>query len=834
LLAELRELSRREGVTLFATVMAALLALLHRYTGQDDLVVGTVSANRGRPELEPLIGFLVNTLPIRGDLSGDPPFAELLQRVKNVMLGAFAHQDLPFGKLIDVLGVPRDASRAPVFQIAMAFAERDDRPVPAAGVEFATSDLVAGIEAAKFDLTFTVQARPGGLWTECCYKTALFDAATANRLLGHWETLLHGVAANPSARLSQLPVLTPGELRAELADWNDTGAQVPQGCAHELFEAQAARTPGAVAAIMVHPGGAREQVSYALMNEQASQVAQRLRRLGVGPEHLVGVCMRTSLQRLAAIVGIWKAGGGYVPLDPALPMKRLSFMIADAGLRVIVTDSASRGSLPHAGGPGAVRLLCPEDDPGRLPAADLAGTHVLPRNVAYVIYTSGSTGQPKGVVVEHRNLLNFVQGMAERWGIGPGSTVLQFASVSFDASVLEMFPALLAGGQVVLAPGNILHSPGQLADVLRRERVSFTLLPPAVLDLLPAGPYPDLKVLMTGGEELPAEVARRWMPQGPRLVNAYGPTEATIVASCAELVPGTPLPPPIGRPTDNCQAYVLDGQLNPVPVGVTGELHIGGAGVARGYLNRPELTRERFVADPFRPGGRLYKTGDLARRRPDGTLVFAGRIDGQVKIRGLRVELGEVEAALVAHPAVAQAVVTVVTGPAGGRQLAAYLRPAGGAEIDSAGIRQHLARSLPGYMVPDHLIELAELPLTAHGKIDKAALPPPQPAAAGQLVPPRTLLETVLTDLYTTVLGAEQAGATDSFFDAGGDSLQAMQLITKLRSVLGADLDITAVFLAPAPRQLAALLRDEHGYADEDLGPDGVAGLDRYLQDNPV
>jgi amino acid adenylation domain-containing protein len=834
LLAGLRDLSRREGVTLFAVLMAALLTLLHRYTGQDDLVVGTVSANRSRSELEPLIGFLVNTLPIRCDLSGDPSFAELLQRVKDAILGAFAHQDLPFGKLVDVLGVQRDASRAPVFQIALTFAERDDTPVPAAGVEFATSDLVAGIDAAKFDLTFTVQARPGGLWTECCYKTALFDAGTVDRLLGHWETLLRGVVAQPSARLSQLPLLSTAEQRAELAEWNDADGPLPQGCAHELFEAQVARAPDAVAAIMAHPGADREQVSYRVLNEQASQVALVARGIGVRPEDLVGVCMGTGVPRLAALLGIWKAGGGYVPLDPALPAERLSFMIADAGLRVILTDRASRGNLPEADGPGAARVLCVEDltdELRRLPAGDLAQTGVTPGNVAYVIYTSGSTGQPKGVVIEHRNLLNFVHSMVRLWGIGPDSAVLQFASVCFDASVMEMFLPLLAGGRLVLAPADNLHSPPQLAELLRREQITFTLLPPAVLDLLPAGQYPDLQVLMTGGEELPAQVARRWMRQGPRLVNAYGPTEATVIASYAELEPATPLPPPIGRPQPNCQAYVLDRHLNPVPVGVAGELHIGGAGVARGYLNRPELTRERFIPDPFRPGGRLYKTGDLARRRPDGTLVFAGRIDNQVKIRGLRVELGEIEAALVAHPAVAQAVVTVVTGPAGGKQLAGYLRldpPAGQPCADgiSSGlghsldedIRSYLARVLPQAEIPDYLVAVSEFPLNNSGKIDRSALPAPAaPGAGADVAAPATLIELMLADIYASVLGTDVVGATESFFNLGGNSLAAMRLVGELASELEIDIGVSAVFVAPSPRQLAAVLRDEHGLRDEEL-----------------
>jgi amino acid adenylation domain-containing protein len=804
-LTGLRELSRREGSTLFVTLLAALLALLQRYTGQEDLVVGTVSAGRRHAELQPLIGFMVNTLPIRCDLSGDPPFTSLLARVKDAVIGAFANQDLPFGKLVDALGVPRDASRNPVLQIDMTYAERDDTPISAAGVQFATSDLVVGINAAKFDLSFAVETRHNGLWTECCYKTALFDAGTIQRLLGHWDVLLLGVAADPSARLSQLPLLTSAELQAELAEWNDSDAQAPQGCAHELFEAQATRTPGAVAAIMADPGGDREQVSYAELNERAGQVAMRLRDLGVGPEHLVGVCMRTGLQRLAALLGIWKAGAGYVPLDPALPARRLDFMIADAGLGVILADHSSGESLPESDRAGAARVLYLDDaDQGR-PLPDGARTGVTAENAAYVLYTSGSTGQPKGVVVQHSNVVSFLHAMITQWRIGRGSTVLGFASLAFDVSVLDMFMPLLGGGTLLLASPETLHSPPRLAELLRRERVTFACLPPAVLDLLPVGEYPDLDVLMAAGEELPAQLARRWLRPGLRLVNGYGPTETTVLASYAELDAGSGSPTPIGFPTcPGYQAYVLDAHLNPVPVGVTGELHIGGAGVARGYLNRPELTAERFIPDPFRPGGRLYKTGDLARRRPDGTLLFGGRIDDQVKIRGVRVELGEIEAALAAHPAVAQAVVTVAAGPADGKELAAYLRLRPGiAAVSDEDMRAYLARTLPSVMIPAHLITLGQFPLNNNGKVDKKELPPPAGRHSAGHEAPATPTEATLARIFATLLGTTP-GVTDSFFDLGGNSLTAMRLVDVIGNEAGVDISVTEVFLRPSPRELAA------------------------------
>jgi amino acid adenylation domain-containing protein len=506
-------------------------------------------------------------------------------------------------------------------------------------------------------------------------------------------------------------------------------------------------------------------------------------------------------------------------------------MMADTAMAVVVADEAGAGRVPGVAGVAVLGVDAVWEEICLLDGGDVAGTGVSRSDVAYVIYTSGSTGQPKGVVVEHRQAVNFLQGMVEAWGIGPGSAVLGFAAFTFDVSVMDMFMPLLGGGRVVLADSQVLHSPPRLAELMRSAGVTFACLPPAVLNLLTGEDFPRLRTLLSAGEELSGELVAAWLRPGLEIYNGYGPTEASIGATFMKLDAGTQMPPPIGRPKPNYRVYVLDGYLNPVPAGVTGELHIGGAGVARGYLNRPELTRERFIADPFSagPGARLYKTGDLVRRRPDGTIVFVGRADDQVKIRGLRVELGEIEAALAAHPAVAQAVVAVVTDGAGERQLAGYLRPGPGAAAGpelTADIRQHLAGRVPAYMIPSYLVTVDQFPLTANGKIDKAALPAPRAAAPGPAkVPPATLLETALVDFYATVLGTDQIGATDSFFDTGGNSLQAMQLITQLRTSLAVDLDITAVFLAPAPRQLAALLRDDHGFDDADLADESIEGL---------
>jgi amino acid adenylation domain-containing protein len=820
LLEDLRELSRQEGTTLFVVLLAGLLALLARYAGQDDLVVGTVSANRTRSELTSMIGFLVNTLPIRCDLSGDPTFTEVLARVREATTGAYAHQDLPFGKLVETLRVERDPGRSPVFQIAMTYTERDSVPVRAAGVDFVLTDLVTGINAAKFDLSFLAEGRDGGLWLECSYKTGLFDAETIERLLDHLEMLLRGVVVDPRAPLSGLPVLSAAELHQELVTWNDTAVQMPGGCVQEGFEARAAAAPDAVAAEL-----GDDRVSYAELNARANQIARQLRASGVGPEVLVGVCLPVGLPRLAVLLGVWKAGGGYVPLDPGLPGERLGFMVADTGMPVVVTDDASGTRLPDH--PGVVRLsldaerelIAGLDDGNLEPAA-------VPSDVAYVIYTSGSTGEPKGVVVEHKQALNFLHGLGRAWGVGPSDVALQFSSFTFDASLIDMFMPLHAGARLVLAPVDARLSPPRLAALLRGARVTFSFLPPAMLSLLADEELPDLRVLVTGGEELPSEVARRWVRPGLRFINAYGPTEATVTATYQDLADALS-PPPIGGPVPNGQVYVLDRWLNPVPVGVVGELYVGGAGVARGYLNQPVLTKDRFLEDPFRPGpdARLYRTGDLVRRRANGALVFAGRTDDQVKIRGLRVELGEIEATLAACPGVAQAVVTVLRDPVGQQQLAGYVRVRPGAHVNGADLRQQVAQRLPGYMVPGYLTVVDEFPLSASGKIDKAALPAPEAQDADH-VAPATLIETVLVDLYATTLGREQAGATDSFFDIGGNSFLAMQLTMQMEEQFDVEIDVSAVFLAPSPRQLAALLRDKHGFEDTELGDDGIDGLE--------
>ena len=838
-LAGLRELSRNQHTTLFATLLTAFQVLLLRYSGQDDVVVGTLSANRSRSELAPLIGYLVNTLPLRSDLSGDPTFLELLGQVRDGTIAAYAHQELPFAKLVEALHIERDPGRTPVFQAMFTHAEAAEGTAGGDGAEFSVIDNLVHADKAKFELVALATTGADQFTVTFAYATALFDGATMRRMLGNLGTLLAGIVADPARRLSQLPVLTEDELWRELVEWNDTAADVPDLCVHQAFEQQVKQTPDAPAAEF-----GEETVSYAELDAQADRIARRLRRLGAQPEVLVGVSMAPSPRRLAAVLGIMKAGAGYVPLDPALPAERLSYMIEDTGMPVVVADEAGARALPAVS--ALVLPIDGEEWDRTTEAVEAEGAAGDPdaslqsSNTAYVIYTSGSTGRPKGVVVEHRQVVNHALKMAEQWSVGSADRVLQFASLNFDVSVMDMFTALLSGACAVIASEETRLSPPKLAALLRDGRVSFACLPPAVLSLLTSWTFPDLRVLMSAGEELPAELARAWLRPGLRLVNGYGPTEDTVIATFAE-VNGETESVPIGLPVANTRAYVLDAHLNPVPVGVTGELYLAGAGVARGYLNAPELTEERFLPDPFpgpersrdgdEAGARLYKTGDLVRRRPDGNIVFLGRADGQVKIRGLRVELGEIESALAAHPDVAQAVVVVAVigdqASQGETELVGYVRPEPGAVVDLADLRKLLTARLPAYMIPGYLVVLEAFPLNASGKIDRSALPAVDGAspAADSFVPPTTLIEIALADMYAVLLGRERVGAEDAFFDLGGNSLRAMQLVARLHNDLDVDVNVSAIFLAPSPRQLAAILRDKHGLEDIELGEEVLAGL---------
>ncbi|HEX6292587.1 MAG TPA: amino acid adenylation domain-containing protein [Herpetosiphonaceae bacterium] len=660
-------LSQRESATLYMTLLAAWQTLLYRYSGQDDLLVSSPIANRTRQETEPLIGFFVNTLVLRTDLSGNPSFRELLLRVREVALGAYMHQDLPFEYLVEQLHPDRDLSRQPIFQVAFAL---QNAPLPPLNVEdltFMALDVDSG--TSKFDLTMFMWERADGLGGALEYSTDLFDDATIARMLRHFQTLLEGIVADPAQPIGRLPLLAEPERERVLTAWNAMQADRAVQPIHALIEAQAERTPAA-RAVVFHD----RFLSYDELNRRANHLAHELRALGVGPDTRVGVCVERSIEMVVGVLGVLKAGGAYVPIDPAYPRERIQFMLDDAQAPVLLTQSRLQPTLPQT----ESRIVCLDTEWERIAGQPATNPvcHVDPYHLAYVIYTSGSTGWPKGVLIAHRGLCNLVWEQIAAFGIVPESRVLQFASLSFDASASEIFTTLVAGASLHLAERELILSRPALLQFLRDSAITVATLPPSMLTLLPSEEVPGLQTVISAGESCPAELARQWSA-GHRFVNAYGPTEATIGPTLYHVtaLPADVTTVPIGRPIANIRAYVLDPYGEPVPLGVPGELHIGGVGLARGYHNRPALTAERFIPDPFggEPGSRLYRTGDRVRLLPDGNLEYLGRIDDQVKVRGFRIELDEIAAALRQHPAVREAVVTTHGAESGERRLVAYV-----------------------------------------------------------------------------------------------------------------------------------------------------------------
>ncbi|HEY3569188.1 MAG TPA: amino acid adenylation domain-containing protein, partial [Thermoanaerobaculia bacterium] len=788
----LREAGQRQGATLFMVLLAVFAVLLRRHTGEDDLVVGTPSANRDRAELEGLIGFFVNTLVLRADLSGDPSFAELLQRARETALGAYAHQDLPFEKLVAELQPERSLSYSPLFQIMLAL--QNASPVALELPGLILRDEQTPQEISKLDLTLTVNETPAGLLCQWRYNSELFDRGTVERLADRLRILAVGIAADPGRPVLELPMVAVAERRQLLVEWS-RGETVETGSRglHGMVEEAAARRPEAPA--LLFDGG---ELSYGELNARANRLARRLRRLGVGPEALVGVCAERSPEMVVGLIAVLKAGGAYVPLDPAYPRERLAWLLDDSGIRVLLTREHLREVLP----PHAAQVVLLDEEPAES-AGDLRPLSG-PENLAYVIYTSGSTGRPKGVLVSHRGLDNLARAQTRLFEVGPHSRVLQFASMSFDASVSEIAMAFHAGAALCLAARRDLLPGPELVELLQRHRITTVTLPPSALAALPEAELPDLRTLVLAGEAGPVELARRWSA-GRRLINAYGPTEATVCATEALYTGGDRMP--IGRPIQNMEAYVLDDGGQPVPSGVPGELLVGGIGLARGYRGRPGLTAERFVPHPFSttPGERLYRTGDLARFLPDANLEFLGRIDHQIKVRGVRVEPGEVEAALLAQAGVREAVAVAREDGSGPARLVAYVTPAAGADLDPASLRSALAASLPEPLVPAAVVVLDALPLTPNGKVDRRALPAPDRARSGQdYVPPATGLERFLAGLWQEILGIDRAGLHDDFFALGGNSVSGAMFVNRLQRELGEIVHVVVMFDAPTVAQLAS------------------------------
>jgi amino acid adenylation domain-containing protein len=825
---ELGALSQREGVTLFMTLLAGWQALLSRYSGQTDVSVGTPIANRTRAELEGLIGFFVNTLVLRTDLSGSPSFRELLGRVRETALGAYAHQDLPFETLVEAVQPTRDLKHTPLFQVMFVLDNSPRDPVVLDGLTLAPVEAESGV--SRFDMTLLATETADGLAGSVQYSTDLFDASTIDRMLGHWERLLAAVAADPARPVSSIPLLDDAERAQVVGAWNHTAAPfAAERCAHEIVAAHAALRPDAEA--LRFEG---RSVSYGELDARANRLAHHLRSLGVEPDSLVGVCAERSPELIVALLAAMKAGGAYLPLDPAYPADRLRFMLEDAKPAVLLTTEQAGGALPATGVP-TFRLDADAHLLAALPTTT-PDTTASPESLAYVIYTSGSTGRPKGALLEHQGLANLVGAQRRLFGIEPGRRVLQFASPSFDASVWETFMALGNGATLVLAPRDVLASPEELAGVLRREAVTTVTLPPSMLRNLSDRDLTALDTIIVAGERCPRELVERWAP-GRRFFNAYGPTETTVCATVAQCDPSDLRSPSIGRPLPNVTAHVLDTAMQPVPVGVPGELWVGGVALARGYHDRPELTAERFVPDPFSDDvtARLYRTGDLVRRRADGEIEFLGRVDEQVKIRGFRIELGEVESALAAHPGVREAVALAREDAPGEQRLVAYLVAADGAELSVGELRGFLRERLPEFMVPSVFVPVDAIPLTPNGKVDRRALPAPDGARTDlqrPYVAPTTEAEVALAAICAELLGVERVGRDDDFFELGGHSLLATQLVARVRERFSVELPLRALFETPNVAGLARAVEaaTEEG-AEATALADALARLDELSED---
>ncbi len=813
LLLDLKTLSRQQGVTLFMLLLAAFQTLLHRYTGQQDIATGSVIANRNQSEIENLIGFFVNTLVLRTGFDRNPTFRQLLLRVREVALEAFAHQDLPYEKIVEELRPERDPGRNPLFQVMFVLQNAPDPPPVLAGLRLEA--IPEATHTAKFDLTLFLTEVDAQLHGSFEYNTDLFDPSTVERMAGHLQTLLHGIVANPDQLLSDLPILTPAERHRLLAEWNDTGSDYPRdACIHHLFEAQTQRTPDAIAAVFQD-----QKLTYRELNTRANQLARYLRSRGVGPDVPVGISMERSLDMPVGLLAILKAGGAYVPLDPDYPGERLAFMARDTAIRFLLTQSRLSAKLAAA----IPDLLCLDDADAKLAAEsdrNLPST-VRPDNLAYVIYTSGSTGVPKGVAIPHRGVVRLVMNSSYA-RLDAHEAFLQLAPLSFDASTFEIWAPLLHGARCVLHPPGI-PSPEQLAGVIQRHRITTLWLTASlfnlVVDQAPSA-LRGISQLLIGGEQLSTPHVHRALDHlnGTRIINGYGPTESTTFTCCYAIPRDIPahINLPIGKPIANTQVYVLDPQQNPVPVGIPGELFIAGDGLARGYVNRPNLTAEKFLPNPFspQPDARMYKTGDLVRFRPDGNIEFLGRIDHQVKIRGFRIEPGEIESVLGQHPAIQLAAVIAREDVPGDRRLAAYVlqKPDAGPTLTAGDLRRFLQQKLPDYMIPSVFVFLDRMPLTPSGKVNRIALPAPdrtRPDTDAAYTAPRTPTEEALARIWADLLGLERVGVHDSFFELGGHSLLAVQLFSKIADRFGKKLSLSGFFRAPTIESIAdALVRD--------------------------
>lgn len=810
----LNELSRREGVTLFMTLLAAFQTMLHRYTDQQDIVVGTPIANRTRTEIEDLIGLFVNTLVVRTDLSGNPSFLDLLGRVRDVALNAFAHQDLPFEKLVEELQPKRSLGHMPLLQTLFAL-----QNAPKSAWKLDRLDLTEfpfTKTTSKLDLSLYVGERPEGLILTFEYSTDLFDAVTIERMAANFQTLLEGIVVNPEQRISELPLLTKRERAQLLVEWNETEADYRDDtCIHELFEEQVERTPEEIALI-----SGTAQLTYSEINSRANQLAHFLKARGIGPEVSVGVCIERSIEMVVGLLAILKAGGAYVALEPAHPTERISFMLRDSGARLLLTQQRLDKTLASWGGE-SVYLDSEWPEITITPVENPANTASV-ANSAYVLYTSGSTGQPKGVVSEHRASINRFAWMWRTYPFAEGEVCCQKTPLSFGDSIWEIFGPLLQGVPLVLIPDEVVKDPQLFIGALSTNRVTRLVLVPSLLRVILesgedlAQQLDALRYCVCSGETLAVALAKSFREQIPHatLINLYGSSEVAADVMCYEVNNTDGLACiPIGKPIANTNVFILDSNLQPVPLGVLGEIYIGGEGLARGYLNSAKLTAEKFVAHPFSSGSgsRLFRTGDIGRYLPDGNLEYHGRRDHQVKVRGYRIELREIEAQLAIHSQVHQAVVIASGNEPGDQQLVAYIVAAGEAPTDNE-LRAHLRRNLPDYMIPSAFVLLETLPLTSSGKVNRLALPRPtgaQLATGRDFVAPRTDVEKQLASIWTEVLRRDRVDVNDNFFEIGGHSLLATQVISRVRKRFQVEMPLRSMFESPTVASLAAVLEDQ-------------------------
>ncbi|WP_341529474.1 amino acid adenylation domain-containing protein [Nostoc sp. UHCC 0302] len=824
---QLRKLAQAENVTPFMLLLAAYQVLLHRYTGQDDILIGSPAAGRNRLEFAEIVGYFVNIVILRSQISPNSTFKDFLAQVRQTVLGAISHEDYPFPLLVERLQPQRDPSRPPLFQAGFAL----QKPQQSSGIQelftfnetptqLNWGDLLLepfpiGQQEGKFDLLLEFVEQKESFVGVLNYNTDLFDETTITQLAGHFQTLIAGIVNNTNQSISQLPLLTAPEKHQLLVEWNNTQQQNDSLnlCIHELFEKQVKETPDAVAVVFQN-----QQLTYHELNCRANQLAHYLKSLGVGAEVLVGICVERSLEMLIGMLGVLKAGGAYVPLDPAYPVERLAWMLEDAKVSVLLTQEKLLEKLPNH----QAQVVCLDKDWQHINQHNQKDLHseVMTTNLAYVIYTSGTTGKPKGVLVTHLGLCNLAQAQIQAFGVKADSHILQFASFSFDASVSEIFMALGAGARLYITPqDSLLPGPGFI-QLLRNYGITHITLPPSVLAALPIEPLPCLETIIVAGEACPPHLLANWT-SGRRFFNAYGPTEASVCTTIAECT-NSDKQLSIGRAIANTQVFILDQNFQPVPVGVPGEVYIGGIGLARGYLNRPELTTEKFISNPFslQEQQRLYKTGDLARYLPDGNIEFLGRLDNQVKIRGFRIELSEIEAKLSENPAVSEAVVIAREVQLGNQQIVAYVVPnqeyLRSITIEKnqpqnlvQNLKSYLREFLPEYMIPNTVMLLESLPLSPNGKVKKRALPTPQISslqtlAANEL--PQTETEAILATIWRELLQIEKIGIHDSFFDLGGHSLLIAKVNVKIQEIFGQEIPPIEIFKYPTIHSFAKYL----------------------------